>query len=173
MNFSKSFKIIIAAISFFIAGIIVAGASTNTAYASQILQAQNPNNPHLDTVYTANSAEHSNLIHAGWMNFGVAWNTPDSGTGVYRVYNPNAGTHFFTTNVAEVNNLVAAGWNNEGVKFHAGGGVKVYRLYQARTGNRQYSTNSNVISTLVAHGYTNEGVAFYVNSSSQGAMPLY
>lgn len=84
MNVSKSFKVIIAAISLFIAGIIVVGANANTAYASQIFQSQNPNNRHLDTMYTANSAEHSNLIRAGWMNFGVAWNTPNSGTEVYR-----------------------------------------------------------------------------------------
>ena len=41
MKVSKSFKVIIAAISLFIAGIIVAGANANTAYASQIFQSQN------------------------------------------------------------------------------------------------------------------------------------
>lgn len=78
MKISNTFKVIIAAISLFIAVIIVAGASANTAYASQIFQSQNPNNRHLDTMYTANSAEHSNLIRAGWLNYGVALKSIDS-----------------------------------------------------------------------------------------------
>ncbi len=74
-----------------------------------------------DHHYTTNAAEKDMLVNVGWKYEGVGWYSADSGTPVYRVFNPfatGAGSHHYTTSAAERDQLVAAGWKNEGVGWY-------------------------------------------------------
>ncbi|MDR2833830.1 MAG: family 25 glycosyl hydrolase, partial [Streptococcaceae bacterium] len=39
--------------------------------------------------YTSSSYERDSLINAGWNNEDIGWTAPNSGTPIYRIYNPN------------------------------------------------------------------------------------
>ncbi|EJW93331.1 hypothetical protein EVA_18563 [gut metagenome] len=41
--------------------------------------------------------------------------TQSSGLGIFRLYNPNSGEHFYTADRNEKDGLIAAGWNFEGL----------------------------------------------------------
>lgn len=82
---------------------------------------------------------------------------------VYRLYNKNAGEHFFTANVEEGNNLLSLGWSYEGIawKFPEGADTPVYRLYNPYAGNHFFTTNDTERVILANHGWIDEGIAFY------------
>ena len=62
--------------------------------------------------------------------------------GMYRLYNPNSGEHFYTSNKAERNHLANIGWKYEGGAWLAPStGDPVYRLYNPNSGDHHYTTN--------------------------------
>ncbi|MFR0556841.1 alpha/beta fold hydrolase [Pseudoscardovia radai] len=75
--------------------------------------------------YTTDSGEANTLMHLGWRFEGIGWYSApsDSGSAVYRVYNPNApaNNHHYTASAAERDQLVANGWRDEGTAWY---GVK-------------------------------------------------
>jgi hypothetical protein len=105
-----------------------------------------------------------------WESENVGWYAPADGDPVYRLYNPNAGYHFFTKNVKEKNSLVKAGWRYEGIGWHSYDGqescIPVYRLYNPNAGQHLFTTNANERDSLIKSGWTYEGIAFYGIDSS-------
>lgn len=98
-----------------------------TGGVSSIYRVYNPNSG--EHLYTIRSAEKDMLSGAGWRYEGVSfrastsanWSIPLT-TGVYRLFNPNAGpnssSHFYTATASEANRLERLGWRNEGIKFY-------------------------------------------------------
>ncbi|MCZ7689183.1 MAG: hypothetical protein SOI14_02360 [Lactococcus cremoris] len=84
---------------------------------------------------------------------------------VYRVYNPNAGDHFYTENKAEVAHLVSLGWRAEGIAFYSSTSneTPIYRLYNpnATVGTHFYTQSSAERDSLVRAGWHYEGTAWY------------
>ena len=81
-----------------------------------------------------------------------------------RLYNPNAGEHFYTADLKEKEALVALGWNDEGFGWVAekeGTGAPVYRLYNPNAGDHHYTTNVYERDTLVSYGWKDENVGWY------------
>lgn len=116
--------------------------------------------------YTANAAEKSNLISAGWKYEGIGWVAPaKSNTPVYRLYNPNSGDHHYTVNVAEKNMLTNAGWKYEGIGWYSDDSKRVplYREYNpnAKTGSHNYTTSSAENAMLVKNGWKAESIGWY------------
>ena len=124
----------------------------------------NPNSG--EHFYTANKAELSNVLAAGWRYEGVGWHAPTtSKTPVYRLYNPNAGDHHYTMNAAERNMLVIKGWRYEGIGWYSDDNqtVALYRQYNpnARTGTHNYTINKAENDWLVSLGWRAEGIGWY------------
>lgn len=74
-----------------------------------------------DHHYTLSSSERDRVVSAGWIYEGVCWYTSsNTGTPLYRVYNPNAwtGTHHYTASAKERDNLVRVGWRDEGIGWY-------------------------------------------------------
>lgn len=115
--------------------------------------------------YTSNNIEKNALISAGWNYEGTAWNAPQSGNPVYRLFNPNAitGSHHYTMDVTERNNLVNAGWYDEGVGWYSASssGTPLLRLYNPNSGDHHYTTSTSERNALVAAGWDYEGIAWY------------
>lgn len=78
--------------------------------------------------------------------------------GVYRVYNPNSGEHFFTTSASGVYDLTAIGWKYEGVAWHNHGDTDVYRLYSGS--EHMYVITVKELADLVIAGWKLEKDAF-------------
>ena len=71
--------------------------------------------------YTTDEGERGYLLGSGWNDEGVGWRTYDSGTPVYRLFNPNnpgAGSHHYTTDAGEKDWLASTGWNYEGIAWY-------------------------------------------------------
>jgi len=71
--------------------------------------------------YTTDEGERGYLLGSGWNDEGIGWRTPDSGTPVYRLFNPNnpgAGSHHYTTDAGEKDYLAGTGWNYEGIAWY-------------------------------------------------------
>ncbi|MDR2976751.1 MAG: DUF6287 domain-containing protein, partial [Streptococcaceae bacterium] len=119
--------------------------------------------------YTAGPAEKDNLVKAGWEYEGIGWVAPDSGTPVYRLYNPNAGDHFCNLASFERDSLVEAGWKYEGVGWQSGGSVPLYRAYNpnAVSGAHNYTTGLFEQNSLLKAGWKDEGTAWYGVSVGQ------
>lgn len=147
----------------------VALASGTDAEAAQLYRAYNPNTG--EHLYTANASEIPFVVKHGWRNEGNAWEAPDSGAPVYRMFNPNnGGDHHYTLNQSEVDNLKKHGWRYEGVSWKSGGSTPVYRLYNpnAKSGTHHFTTLASEKNHLVKVGWRYEGVAFYSGKSNTG-----
>ena len=140
--------------------------------AAILYRAYNPNTG--EHLYTANASEVPSIVKHGWRNEGTAWEAPDTGTNVYRMFNPNnGGDHHYTLNQGEVNNLKKHGWRYEGVSWKSGGSTPVYRLYNpnAKSGTHHFTTLANEKNHLIKVGWRYEGVAFYSGKSAGPTNP--
>ena len=61
--------------------------------------------------------EKNYLPTVGWEYEGIAWQAPNSGQPVYRLYNPYSGDHHYTMAQSEINSLTKIGWRYEGLSF--------------------------------------------------------
>lgn len=137
---------------------------------SSVFRLYNPNSG--EHVFTADRAERTNLISAGWNDESIRWlNCADQSRPVWRLYNPNAGDHHYTMNPEEAERLSGLGWRNEGVKLYADDEtqIPVYRLYNpnALRGSHHFTTDLNEYSQLAQAGWKQEGIAFYASSSER------
>ncbi|MBP7319531.1 MAG: N-acetylmuramoyl-L-alanine amidase [Lachnospiraceae bacterium] len=110
-------------------------------------------------------AELADTVNAR-LNIGIS----EEKNGVYRLYNPNTGEHFFTADLTEANNCANAGWSYEGVAWHIGGDVPVYRIYNPNDGTHMFTASEAEKNNLVSLGWTDEGIAFKVVESSNVAV---
>lgn len=101
-----------------------------------------------------------------------AYNTLMGITPVYRLFNPNAGTHHYTTQVSERDWLVSQGWNYENISFNASvrndanSNVKpVYREYNPNNGLHNWTMSKGEHDYLVQLGWHDEGIGWYTNMS--------
>ncbi|WP_311928455.1 hypothetical protein [Lactococcus lactis] len=147
---------------------ITGHADTPTVIINRVY---NPNTG--EHVYTNSAFEESRLIDLGWKSEGNAFFVPDNmyaiqnptkvGPTVSRLYNPNAGDHFYTHNGYEINELLKIGWSRDQINFAtAKEGAPVYRLYNpnAKVGSHFYTLSSYERDNLINHGWKYEGVAF-------------
>lgn len=154
----------------FIATLLVAGGTfvfADKAEASTLYRAYNPNTG--EHLYTQNHNEIPVIVSHGWKNEGTAWEAPNNGALVYRMFNPNnGGDHFYTLNSNERDHLKKVGWRYEGISWHSGGSIPVYRLYNpnAKSGTHHYTVLTNERDHLKKVGWRYEGVAFYANGHS-------
>jgi len=79
---------------------------------------------------------------------------------VYRLYNPNNGTHLFTNSYDEAKSVASYGWNYEGVVWKSGNGDAVERLYNPYNGEHMLTTSTDEHNSLVKAGWVCEGEAF-------------
>lgn len=88
---------------------------------------------------------------------------PTGGIGMYRLYNPNSGEHFYTSSAGEKSVLVSIGWNLEGFGWNAAKdqSVPVYRLYNANAGDHHYTTSKAERDHLLSVGWRDEGIGWY------------
>lgn len=150
---------------FVAAALLAAGGAlvyADDVEASTLYRAYNPNTG--EHLYTQNHNEIPAIVSHGWKNEGTAWEAPNSGATVYRMFNPNnGGDHFYTLNTNERDHLKKVGWRYEGISWHSGGSIPVYRLYNpnAKSGTHHYTVLSNERDHLKKVGWRYEGVAFY------------
>lgn len=99
----------------------------------------------------------------------MGWQAPESGSPVYRLYNPNSGEHFYTLSAYERDDLRKHGWNYESISFNsaANTGIPVYRVYNPNSGWHHYTLISYERDSLVKAGWRNEGVAWYAVNNGQ------
>lgn len=150
----------------------VALANAVQADASMLYRAYNPNTG--EHLYTQNANEIPSVVRAGWRNEGTAWEAPDSGANVYRMFNPNnGGDHHYTLSQAEVNMLKNAGWRYEGISWKSGGSTPVYRLYNpnAKSGTHHFTVLASERDHLKKAGWRYEGVAFYSGKATSNPTP--
>ncbi|MBI5759605.1 MAG: VCBS repeat-containing protein, partial [Planctomycetales bacterium] len=117
-------------------------------------------NPHAFThFFTTSRAEYEAVDAVGWNDeatrnagFAVSSTNRDQGeiqnnwTPVFRLYNPNSGTHYYTANPDERDALQQLGWRyerDEGfLSTQPGDGLTlVYRLYNRRAGTHLFTAN--------------------------------
>lgn len=99
----------------------------------------------------------------------LVWQEP-AGANVYRVYNPNAGTHLFTASLDEARSAAEAGWRWEGVAWVSPlEGAPVHRLYSGASGLHMLTTSDDERCALVAAGWADEGSPIM----SGGGTPVY
>lgn len=118
--------------------------------------------------YTSDGAEFESLRRSGWSDEGRGWTSPESGTPVWRLYNPYVpgGDHHYTMNWGEYDSLRRAGWIGEGIGWYStteGNGEPVYRQYNpyAVTGTHNYTLSLAENNALVDAGWHAEGIAWY------------
>lgn len=89
---------------------------------------------------------------------------------IFRLYNNNAGQHFYTPSVYEATSVQNAGWAYEGVAWAAPTkGTNVYRLYNKNSGEHFYTASVYEKDSLVKVGWRYENVSWH----SGGNMPVY
>ena len=76
--------------------------------------------------------------------------------GIHRLYNPNAGRHFYTTNSVEKDFLVTLGWNYEGIEAYMFseqevGTQEVFKLYNPNSGVHLYTINEAEKNYILAN----------------------
>lgn len=92
----------------------------------------------------------------------------DNGIGMYRLYNPNSGEHFYTASIGERDFLKKVGWKYEGGAWTAPtNGEDVYRLYNPNAGDHHYTTSKAEKDKLVKVGWKYEGVGWKSGGSSK------
>lgn len=94
-------------------------------------------------------------------------------TGMYRLYNPNSGEHFYTGSVNEKHTLVEQGWKDEALGWVAPrtSSKPVYRLYNSNAGDHHYTQNKGERNYLLRLGWSDEGIGWYSDSAER--YPLY
>ncbi|MDR2976659.1 MAG: hypothetical protein LBV19_05040 [Streptococcaceae bacterium] len=85
---------------------------------TEVYELLNPNT--WDTLLTTSPFEANQVSKAGWLNIvsgssvSLKWAFHSGGSvSIYRLYNPDAGKHFYTASTFEKNSLVSAGWRLE------------------------------------------------------------
>ena len=117
-------------------------------------------------LYNAKKDEIAKAIAEGIMNRNIPSTVPvpkpkNVDRGVYRLYNPNGGYHFYTLSATERDNLMSHGWGYEGVTWKAPKeGDNVYRLYNPNSGQHFFTASAKEKDDLVSKGWKCEGVAF-------------
>ncbi|MBE6466897.1 S8 family serine peptidase [Denitrobacterium detoxificans] len=92
--------------------------------------------------------------------------------GMYRLYNPNGGEHFYTASSSERDHLRKLGWRYEGIGWNAPTtGDPVYRLYNPNGGDHHYTKSKEECDGLRKLGWRYEGVGWY--SDTAKSVPLY
>lgn len=166
----KGFTYLFAVTALLIGGATL--ASADKAEASTLYRAYNPNTG--EHLYTQNSNEIPSVVSHGWKNEGTAWQAPDKGNAVYRMFNPNnGGDHFYTLDTNERDHLKKVGWRYEGISWHSGGSTPVYRMYNpnAKSGTHHYTTLASERDHLKKVGWRYEGVAFYGGTNGNNSKP--
>lgn len=99
----------------------------------------------------------------------------NGGGDVYRLYNPNAGMHFYTLSENERGGLIASGWNDEGVAWTApkSAEIPVYRMYNPNNGDHLFTQDFATCESLQDAGWKPEGVPFFTNTSGEPVFRLY
>ena len=100
--------------------------------------------------------------------------------GVYRLYNPATGEHFYTKNPDERNYLAQHGWNYEAdqttrtIGANEKDAMPVYRVYNPNSGLHHFTMDRNEAHTLKNIGWSYEGISLYAYESrdTKGA-PMY
>lgn len=124
-------------------------------------------------LYNANIDKIGKYIAEGIMNRNVPTPVPvpkpkNVDGGVYRLYNPNAGQHFFTISAGEIDKLIDSGWGYEGVGWIAPkSGAGVCRLYNPNSGEHFFTTSVSEKDSLVKAGWKFEGIEFYSGGSKE------
>ena len=120
-------------------------------------------NPNADFhFFTTNYSEFQNAVRVGWRDetvnqegFAVAAPGTANTSPLYRMYNPNKGTHYYTLNAAERDSLVTKGWNyerDEGALFTSKqkGTYELFRLYNNNSGVHMFTTNEAYKNAVLA-----------------------
>ncbi|WP_280737054.1 MULTISPECIES: trypsin-like serine protease [unclassified Enterococcus] len=116
---------------------------------------------------TKNFGTRMNNVIYNWIQSDI-----NSSIGVYRVYNPNSGAHFFTIKDAEVLDLEKLGWRYECTAwFSPSIGDDVHRLYNPSNGGHFFTSNTGEKDNLVKAGWRYEGVSWKSNRSKTA--PVY
>jgi matrixin/uncharacterized protein DUF5648 len=142
-----------------------------------------------DHFYTVNPAERDALIQgqSGYVYEGVAWATPDAGTGtvdVYRFLDTAHGTHFYTTSAAERDQIIKTlpSYAYEGVAFEAyasaaaggPGALTLERFYNAQSGVHHFAASPGEIDAIrggaAGPGWVDEGKGFTVHAPGDGLL---
>jgi hypothetical protein len=92
-------------------------------------------------------------------------------SGMFRMYNPYSGEHFYTASFDEASSLENAGWRYEGIGWIAPdtSSTPVYRLYSGT--DHHYTTDLNEKNALERIGWKYEGIGWY--SDDERGVPLY
>ena len=122
--------------------------------AGSVHRLYNPANG--DHLYTTSFDEAEKACADGWDYEGIGWVSPASGTPVYRMLNPNDGTHAFGPE-QERDGLIKAGWKCEGIAFYSGGSRPLYRMYNPNSGAHIFSADRKEHDTLTRYGWVCEG----------------
>ncbi len=127
--------------------------------------------------YTADETERAGLIELGWIDEGVGWTAPGTGTPVYRLYNSYAWDHHYTMDEDEVKALVAEGWEDEGLRWYSDDAktVPVYREYNPNEYrcNHNYTSDKEEHDGLVTLGWTDEEIGWYGVQNNDEANAAY
>ncbi|MCB2187318.1 MAG: hypothetical protein KQJ78_12925 [Deltaproteobacteria bacterium] len=117
--------------------------------------------------FTIKQAEFNNAVSAGYQNessnpaklFYVSLEQAPGTVALHRLYNPNAGRHYYTKSNTERDALVAVGWNyerDEGYLFTAAAGApadatEVFHLYHPVIGTHLYTKSASEAAWVVAN----------------------
>ena len=143
---------------------IVVGNNENYSEITPMYRLYNPNSG--EHFYTGSAEEGNNLVIAGWLYEGIAWNAPvNGGTPIYRLYNPNNGDHHYTGSVEERDMLVNVGWQYEGIAWNTASpsNLPQYRLFNpnADCGSHHYTGSMEERTMLEEAGWIYEGIGWY------------
>lgn len=122
-------------------------------------------------LYSSDRRECDLLVASGeWKNEGVAFRAvsvdedaeEETGTSVYRLYDPKGRRHLLSSDAVEYSAMVDSGWTGEGKVFAgvASGGAPVRRLYNRFSGEHLYTANAAEYDTLSEQGWIPEGIVF-------------
>ncbi|MCB2188336.1 MAG: hypothetical protein KQJ78_18100 [Deltaproteobacteria bacterium] len=117
--------------------------------------------------FTTRRAEFQNAVGAGYHDestgverrlFQVADQALYGNNPLHRLYNPNAGRHYYTFSNAERDSLVALGWSferDEGYIFTTSDvappeTIEIYHLYHAVIGTHLYTANAAEVAAVLA-----------------------
>lgn len=112
--------------------------------------------------FTTSKAEFDALVRIGLRDestgqggFSVAEDGAEGAAPLFRMYNPNKGTHYYTTNAGERDFLLTRGWNAEGTvgnvfntKFP--GTTELFRLYNNDSGVHLFTTDTGTKNGILA-----------------------
>ena len=170
--FKKKYLVLVLSLSMF--GVATGMFATTVSADAPLLRVYNPNSG--EHHYTIDVNERNHLVKVGWRNEGTAWQIPEIGFPVHRLYNPNnGGDHHYTLDTNERDHLTRVGWRYEGTAWNSNGDYPVYRLYNpnAKTGSHHYTLHAYERDDLVRAGWRYEGIAFYSSKSATDPAPRY